>query len=97
MGEEASWWTRVRAGVKAVLIVVVVLGLWYLFATMTDAVVTCLPGGHPCRAPAWPPFKGESASSGGRFSRTDLAVMLLGLLMALLVARRFFRQDVNPE
>lgn len=74
---------------------------WWLLAVLADLVITCVPGGAPCRAYSWAAgfwrivnaIRGNvvAASSSGvaSLTRYDWVVLLLALLAALWVAKAY--------
>ena len=74
--------------------VILALGAWWLLAVLADVVITCVPGGPPCRAPQiadsinrlitparWSEF--SQAGATGALSKYEWPLLLLALVAAL--------------
>lgn len=78
-GAGSVWPGRAWGAIKPAAFVVVTLVTWYVFLALARIVVTCQPGGDPCRAPdvirqglkwVWP--EAADTASLGAFSKEYL-------------------------
>ena len=84
---------------KPFLFVLITLGAWWLLSVLADVVITCVPGGAPCRVPylisrisspqAIFTANDQLSSSAplAQLTRYEWPLLLLALFAALWVAR----------
>lgn len=92
---------RKRNKRKPLMFVLVTLGAWWLLSVLADIVITCVPGGPPCRLPyliarivgprsifnSNNPLPDQATAAVAQLTRYEWPLLLLGLLAALWVAK----------
>ncbi len=97
---------RKKARLRPFYFVIFTLGAWWLLAVLADIVITCTPGGPPCRAPQifdsigrlinrdrWAEFSQAGATAA--LSKYEWPLLLLALLAALWVAKAAVYPDTD--
>jgi len=97
---------RKKARLRPFYFVILTLGAWWLLAVLADIVITCTPGGPPCRAPQifdsigrllnqdrWGEFSQAGATAA--LSKYEWPLLLLALLAALWVAKAAVYPDTD--
>jgi len=97
---------RKKARRRPFYFVILTLGAWWLLAVLADIVITCTPGGPPCRAPQifdsigriihtdrWGEFSRAGATA--TLSKYEWPLLLLALLAALWVAKAAVYPDTD--
>jgi hypothetical protein len=103
---DAAILQRKKARRRPFYFVMLTLGAWWLLAVLADIVITCTPGGPPCRAPQiadsigrlltrdrWGEFSQAGATAA--LSKYEWPLLLLALLAALWVAKAAVYPDTD--
>ena len=73
----------------AILFVLTTIALWFVFGSLSEVAITCIPGGARCLLAggwqSWSNGNGTDAISG-----RDMVVMLISLAIAAWAAMRMF-------
>jgi hypothetical protein len=88
--------------------VMLTLGVWWLVSVLADLVITCVPGGAPCRAPhvvarvitvARDILSGSAPGSGAQaavpWSKYEWPLLIISLIAALWVAKAKVYPDTD--